>query len=50
MHGIENLVKNMMSLLGVESEDEHVTLEKFKKAIGTDENVLGAFQMIGNDL
>lgn len=50
MQGIEHLVSNMMSLLGVESEEEHVTLEKFKKAIGTDENVLGAFQMIGNDL
>lgn len=40
----------MMSLLKVKSSDEMVTLEKFKSAIGTDENVLAAFQMIGNDL
>ena len=50
MLGIESLVKNMMSMLAVENDDERVTLEKFKNAIGTDENILGAFQMIGNDL
>jgi hypothetical protein len=36
-------VNNMMSLLGLSSPEEQVTLDKFMKAIDSDENVLGAF-------
>jgi hypothetical protein len=41
--GITNLVDHLLSLLKVKDQNELVTLEKFKSAIGTDENVLAAF-------